>query len=162
MAELREAFEQLGFESVTTYIQSGNVLFRTKEPAKSLTLKIENFLSKKFRYQSSVVVISLQQLEKIIEQAPKGFGQKADSYRYDVIFIKKPTTVKEVLKIIEIKEGVDQVFSGSTAIYFSRLIKKTAQSRLSRVVQQPLYQQMTIRNWNTTTKLAKKAHHLAD
>jgi uncharacterized protein (DUF1697 family) len=38
-------------------------------------------------------------------------------------------------------------------LYFSRLISRAAQSRLSRVVGTPAYQNMTIRNWNTTAKL---------
>jgi uncharacterized protein (DUF1697 family) len=38
-------------------------------------------------------------------------------------------------------------------IYFSRLIAKAPQSRLARIMQVPVYQNMTIRNWNTTTKL---------
>ena len=38
-------------------------------------------------------------------------------------------------------------------LYFSRLISKAVQTRLSRVVSMPIYQSMTIRNWNTTTKL---------
>jgi uncharacterized protein (DUF1697 family) len=38
-------------------------------------------------------------------------------------------------------------------IYFSRLIRKASQSRLSRIVGLPIYKNMTIRNWNTATKL---------
>jgi len=32
-------------------------------------------------------------------------------------------------------------------------LKKASQSYLTRVIQLPIYQSMTIRNWNTTTKL---------
>jgi uncharacterized protein (DUF1697 family) len=47
------------------------------------------------------------------------------------------------------------VFPGEGVLYFSRLTRKAAQSQLSRVITTPAYQQMTIRNWNTTSKLAK-------
>jgi uncharacterized protein (DUF1697 family) len=40
-------------------------------------------------------------------------------------------------------------------VYFSRLTSRATQSRLSRIISLPIYQQMTIRNWNTTTKLAE-------
>jgi len=53
------------------------------------------------------------------------------------------------------KPGVDQAHAGVGVLYFSRLISKASQSRLSRIVSLPVYQSMTIRNWNTTTALLK-------
>jgi hypothetical protein len=38
-------------------------------------------------------------------------------------------------------------------LYCSRLIKKAAQSRMARIIQAPIYSNMTIRSWNTTTSL---------
>jgi uncharacterized protein (DUF1697 family) len=40
-------------------------------------------------------------------------------------------------------------------LYFSRLISRASQSHLSKIVTIPEYQRMTIRNWNTTTKLLR-------
>ena len=57
------------------------------------------------------------------------------------------------MKSIRTKIGVDQAFAGKGVLYFSRLIRKASQSYLTRVIQLPIYQSMTIRNWNTTTKL---------
>jgi uncharacterized protein (DUF1697 family) len=57
------------------------------------------------------------------------------------------------MKSVPMKEGVDRGWIGSGVLYFSRLDSRASQSRLSRVVSMPIYQQMTIRNWNTTTKL---------
>lgn len=45
------------------------------------------------------------------------------------------------------------ISAGEAVLYFSRLISKVAQSHLNRVVTKPAYQNMTIRNWNTTSKL---------
>jgi uncharacterized protein (DUF1697 family) len=54
---------------------------------------------------------------------------------------------------VSARPGVDRVFAGDGVLYFSRLISRAAQSHLSRVVGAPAYQNMTIRNWNTTVKL---------
>ena len=51
------------------------------------------------------------------------------------------------------KEGVDTVWPGAGVIYSQRLSAKRTQSRLNRVMSSPAYKSMTIRNWNTTTKL---------
>jgi uncharacterized protein (DUF1697 family) len=88
-----------------------------------------------------------------VEKAPKGFGRAPAAYRYDVIFLKDPLTPAEAMKSVKAKPGVDRVFAGDGVLYFSRLISRAAQSQLSRVVGTPAYQNMTIRNWNTTVKL---------
>ena len=59
MTDLKACFEALGFENVSTYIQSGNVLFSAnKSNQAKLTSRIEEALSKTFNYKSRVVVRS--------------------------------------------------------------------------------------------------------
>ncbi len=92
-------------------------------------------------------------MRAIVDRAPKGFGTQPDQYRYDVIFLKPPLTAKTALKSLSMKEGVDRGWAANGVLYFSRLTSRATSSRLNRVVGLPIYQQMTIRNWNTTTKL---------
>ena len=51
------------------------------------------------------------------------------------------------------KTGVDAAHAGKGVLYFSRLTSRASQSRLNKIISLPIYQSMTIRNWNTTTKL---------
>ena len=154
MTDLKACFESLGFKDVRTYIQSGNVLFRAVGSNQaSLTKRIETALSKSFNYKSRVVVRSQKQMKAIIAKAPKGFGSDQDTYRYDVLFLKDPLTAAKAMKSVFMKEGVDEAYPGKGVLYFSRLDSKAAQSRLNRIASMPVYQNMTIRNWNTTTKL---------
>jgi uncharacterized protein (DUF1697 family) len=154
MPALKACFEAEGLLDVATYIQSGNVLFTAARSSDyALTELLERTLSRKFAYKSRVVVRSFEQMRAVVDGAPKGFGSRPGSYRYDVIFLKHPLTADEALKSVTAKPGVDRVFAGDGALYFSRLISKAAQSQLSRLVGKPAYQNMTIRNWNTTCKL---------
>lgn len=154
MADLKSAFEEMGLLNVITYIQSGNVLFQSDEKDKiKLTDKIEKGLSKTFKYEAKLVIVSYKELKEIINEAPRGFGKDAENYRYDVIFLKEPLTSKEAMKSVRVKEGVDSVHAGKDALYFSRLIAKASSSHLTKIIGKPVYQNMTIRNWNTTTKL---------
>jgi uncharacterized protein (DUF1697 family) len=57
------------------------------------------------------------------------------------------------LKSVPTRPGVDEARAGAGVLYFSRLTSKAEQSMLPRLVSLPIYQNMTIRNWNTTTKL---------
>lgn len=154
MTDLKACFEALGFQAVKTFIQSGNIVFSSDESdADKLTTRIEAALSKTFNYKSKLVLRSLQQMKSIIARAPKGFGTKPAVYRYDVIFLKKPLTPAKAMKSVKAKEGVDEAYAGTGVLYFSRLDSKASQSYLSRIIGLPIYQDMTIRNWNTTTKL---------
>jgi uncharacterized protein (DUF1697 family) len=154
MADLKACFESMGLSDVLTYIQSGNVLFKSAEKDKAkLTKIIEAGLSERFRYEARLVVITHRQLKQTVEEAPRGFGKVPDKFRYDVIFLKEPLTSKEAMKSVSAREGVDNAYTGKDVLYFSRLISRAAQSHLTRIIGLPVYQSMTIRNWNTTTKL---------
>jgi uncharacterized protein (DUF1697 family) len=154
MAALKKCFEEAGFSDVATYIQSGNVLFvASKDDEAQLSARIEQALSRAFSYESRVVVVSHDELKKAVGRAPEGFGKEPERYRYDVIFLRDPLTPREAMKSISTREGVDQVWAGASVLYFSRLIERATQSQLSRIVGLPVYREMTIRNWNTTTKL---------
>ena len=154
MADLKACFESMDFSDVLTYIQSGNVLFKSADKDKvKLTKKIETGLSERFSYEARLVIVTHKQLKQAVEEAPRGFGRDADKFRYDVIFLKEPITPKEAMKSVSTKEGVDNAYTGKNVLYFSRLLSRATQSRLSRIASMPVYQNMTIRNWNTTTKL---------
>lgn len=154
MTELRACFEDMGLRNVATDIQSGNVLFETPEKNREhLTSDIEKTLSKQFNYMSRVVIVSHDELKHAVQRAPKEFGTNPAKYRYDVVFLKAPLTAKQAMKSIKTKAGVDRAFARNGVLYFSRLISRASQSYLTRIIQLPIYQSMTIRNWNTTTKL---------
>ncbi len=148
MADLRSCFEAAGFADVATYIQSGNVLFSaaaTRGPA--LERQLERLLSERFGYAASVVVRTRDELAAVVARAPAGFGAEPDLHRYDVLFLKAPLTAALAMQSVSARAGVDRV------LYFSRLTSRAAQSHLTRLVSQPIYKSLTIRNWNTTTKL---------
>ncbi|HEX6581573.1 MAG TPA: DUF1697 domain-containing protein [Actinomycetota bacterium] len=157
MPALKASFEDAGFGNVSTYIQSGNVVFDTPSSSQEeLTRKVEGIIRKAFaHYDASVVLRSRSQMRAVVQKAPKGFGTEPAKYRYDVVFLKPPLTAKSAIKNIATKEGVDRIWAGTGVLYMSRLDSQATQSRLNRVASLPIYKHMTIRNWNTTTKLAE-------
>jgi uncharacterized protein (DUF1697 family) len=155
MPALKACFEEGGFEDVVTYIQSGNVVFRSSGSGSALARRIEDMLTAAFDYRASVVLRSHEQMRAVVERAPAGFGADPSRYRYDVIFLKQPLTARAALKKVPTRQDVDEVHAGRGVLYFSRLISRAAQSHLSRVVSTPMYQSVTIRNWNTTTRLLR-------
>jgi len=155
MMDLKACFEENKLENVATYIQSGNVLFETANTdSVKLVGKLEKALSKTFSpYKAQIVLYSHAKLRQIVRKAPKGFGSHSQEYRYDVIFLKEPLTASVAMKSVTVKPGVDQAFAGPGVLYFSRLSARASQSHLARIIGLPIYKAMTIRNWNTATKL---------
>ena len=161
MSELRACFEEQGFRDVSTYIQSGNVVFASGSARLAeLVNKVERMLAASFDYEASVAVRSRTQMRAIVDRAPAGFGTDPSRYRSDVIFLKPPLTAQAAMKSVRTRDGVDQASPGTGVLYFSRLTSRASQSLMSRIMGMPIYQSMTIRNWNTTTKLLEMVDSL--
>jgi uncharacterized protein (DUF1697 family) len=153
MADLRAAFEAHGFGDIRTYIQSGNVLFTTSDPARSLEDDVEGFLERRFGVPLVVVVRSHAQLRSVVAKAPAGFGTQPAMFHSDAVFLKAPLTAAKAMQVVKRREGVDEATPGTGVIYFSRLSAQRTKSRMSAIVGTPEYQLMTIRSWATTTKV---------
>ena len=156
MEELKKTFEEFGFTGVRTYIASGNVIFDSPgKDREKLARSIEKKLSEKYKTELKLVITGSVELKKIVEQAPKNFGKESKLRRYDVWFLREALTVKEVLEQIKPLEGVDTISGGKGVVYASRLISMAGKSHLLRVNQMPIYQNLTVRSWNTVVKLLK-------
>lgn len=153
MADLRAVFQDGGYDSVSTYIQSGNVLFTSGAPRRVLEANLESMLERDLGRQVMVVVRSRQQVRNVVARAPEGFGAEPDAYKYDVMFLKAPLTPAQVMAVLDLREGIDRALPGPGIVYFSRDAVQLTKSRMSRITKTPVYQRMTIRNWRTTTRL---------
>jgi uncharacterized protein (DUF1697 family) len=155
MTDLKHHLEALGFSNVVTYIQSGNVILQTELPAGDVEQSIQGMLPQRFTLDSpliKVLVVSFRQLQFIIDHKPPGFGEDPETYHSDVIFL-MDITPEAALKVFSPRDGVDNVWKGREVIYSQRLSAQRTKSRLGKIVGTPAYKSMTIRNWNTTTKL---------
>jgi uncharacterized protein (DUF1697 family) len=156
MAALKSCFEQQRLRDVSTYIQSGNVIFTAGHTdSEELTRRLERALARMFGFAIPVVTRSADEICRVVERAPMGFGADPDTHRYDVFFLKSPVTVDEGMKGVTTTPGVDRVWPGEGVVYFSRLIARAKESQISRIMTRPVYRSMTIRNWNTTRKLSQ-------
>ncbi|MBB4237511.1 DUF1697 domain-containing protein [Rhizobium esperanzae] len=70
MADLKAICEDLGFTDVKTYIQSGNVLFRSNETETAVEEKLDEALGQKMGKRPGVMVRSRKELEAIAAGAP--------------------------------------------------------------------------------------------
>lgn len=155
MTELKKCLEGIGFFDVSTYIVSGNVVLTSGRNADEIALQIETALPKAFKLDSAlirVLVLTRDQLQAVVGDRPKGFGDQPDKYHSDAIFL-MGIEAAEAMPIFNPREGVDRVWPGNGVVYSERLSAQRTKSRLSSMMTSPLYKSMTIRSWSTTVKL---------
>ncbi len=155
MAGLRKCLEKLGFSNVLTYIASGNVILESDKHADEIKAQIEEALPKNFKLDNElikVLVLTRNQLQAVIDNKPEGFGEQPEKYHSDAIFLMGIDSA-EAMSVFDPREGVDKVWPGDGVIYSQRLSSQRTKSRLGKIVATPAYKSMTIRSWNTTTKL---------
>src|ERR1051326_6497027 len=109
MRELKESFEEAGFTQVSTYINSGNVIFTTKETdARKLERKLEQMLLKDFDLDAKVVVRSLSEMEQLVANLPASWNGDPD-WRYNVIFLRHTIDSQNILDELAPKIETEQV-----------------------------------------------------
>jgi len=162
MKSLKTSFEKLGFSNVSTYINSGNILFKTKEPdARKLETKIEAMLSREYKLGCKVVVRSFSEMASLIQNLPKGWDGDKD-WKYNVIFLRHSIDSEEVLERLGPKPEIEKVvYYPGTLLWSARIsdLKRTSMDRLS---SQKLFQDMTVRNTNTTRKLYELMNKMSE
>ena len=151
---LSECFEDLGFTNVRTYIQSGNILFRSDETSvKKLTHAIEDGLSKQFSYRAQAVVLPRKRYHSAIQAAPEDWG-KDDRQKHNALFTLSSITPKRVLSQLPApKTDIETVTTGPGVIFWSASKKHLTKTTMMKLAAAPAYQQMTVRNHNTVFKL---------
>ena len=155
MTGLKKVLEELGFSNVSTYIASGNVILKSDKHAEAIQAQLEAALPARFKLDSElikVLVLTRNQLRAVIDNKPEGFGEQPEKYHSDAIFLMGIDSA-QAMPGFDPREGVDTVWAGDGVIYSQRLSAQRTKSRLNKIMATPAYQSMTIRNWNTTTKL---------
>src|ERR1039457_7580225 len=88
MEALRQLFAGLGFFNVQTYIQSGNVIFQSKDANRhKLETLISNAILKKYNFDIPVLIKELEELRQIILSNPFINDKKKDLTHLHVTFL---------------------------------------------------------------------------
>jgi uncharacterized protein (DUF1697 family) len=157
METLRRVLGELGFSEVSTFIASGNVILKSDQRADKIKARIEEALPRSFKLDSQIVkvlVLTRRQLQAVVDNKPRGFGEQPAKYHSDAIFL-MGMDARQAIQVFNPREGVDRVWPGVGVIYSQRLSSQRTRSRLSKIMGTLAYQNMTIRNWNTTTTLCE-------
>jgi uncharacterized protein (DUF1697 family) len=153
MPQLKVLFEQLGFEQVKTYINSGNVVFSdaTHKPAQIEKL-IEAGIAKELGLNIHVIVRDIINIKSLNQSIPAHWVNDAQQ-KTDVIFLWQDIDSPDVLQDIKFNPAVETVKYYNGALVWNVARKHTHPGSLIQLAKLSKYKQMTVRNINTVRKL---------
>lgn len=153
MSSLKGSFERMGFGDVATYINSGNVLFTAKEgDARKLERKVERMLSSEYRLECKVVVRSYHEMADLVESLPADWAGDG-GWRHNVIFLRHAIDSEKVLDGLKPQSGIERVLYRPGTLLWSARAGDITRTAWAKLPGQKVYQDMTVRNLNTTRKL---------
>lgn len=151
MADLRACLDKAGLQNVTTLLQSGNVVFESDLPPDDLKKLIETTLTETFDYPAKVQVMSLERLQKIVNEYPFG---TADNQQHDyVIFIENGLEDTLLAEDYSLAVG-EKVQAGAGVVYWRVDKGSTLKSDFVKVLAKTEYKEFnTNRNIKTLRKM---------
>lgn len=155
MRELKATFEESGMSDVSTYINSGNVVFRdNRRKPPRITSVLEKSIEAGIGLPIKVLVRDLPAIRKVVKSLPGTWTTDA-TMRCDVMFLWEGFDRKDILAELQVKPEIEDVVYVPGAIIWRIDRSNQNKSRMTKVVGTDLYKGMTIRNSNTVRKLAE-------
>jgi len=151
MRKLKVVFEGLGFQNVSTYINSGNVIFETNKT--ELASIIERTFHKNFNFPIRVVVRDASNLQKLCAALPAHFTNNTDQ-KTDILFLLDPYNNKKSINLIKATD-VDTLIYVPGAIIWNVSRANYHKSGIRKFLGSDIYKHMTARNTNTVRKIAE-------
>lgn len=162
MSALKKSFAAMGFPHVSTYINSGNIIFTAKEnDVRKLEQKIEQMLSQEYQLDSKVVLRSLAEMEKLVQSMPRTWTGDPN-WRYNVIFLRHTIDSRKILDELVVKDDIEQVLYCPGALLWWAQVSDLTRTNMIKLASRKIYQDMTIRNLNTTRKLCELMKKVAE
>jgi uncharacterized protein (DUF1697 family) len=163
MDALRRLCESAGLENPRTYVQSGNVLFRTtRRDLRKLAKDLENCIEKSSGFRTDVILRTSSQLREVVAANPFADRVGIEPAKLLVVFLATalPKAVREQVQAIKTNPEELRVTEQELYIYFPEGIGR------SKLQLKPIEKQMriagTARNWNTVTKLLALAEEMEE
>jgi uncharacterized protein (DUF1697 family) len=161
MVDLRKVLEKAGLKQIQTYIQSGNVIFRT-EPShpRDLAIKIETEIQKHWGFQVPIIVLGHEELSHILADNP--FQHIGDPALLHITFLSEVPQAGYSVNIASVKYPPDAFEIKGRAIYLYCPAGYGKTKFNTAFFENKLKVSATTRNLNTSISLAEIAKKLTE
>jgi uncharacterized protein (DUF1697 family) len=150
MPKLKAAFEREGFTKVSTYINSGNVIFESVTPP--IASHIEKMIEDDFGLPVKVLIRDKDELEAVTKALPEQW-QNNDSMKCDVMFLWEEVDNPAVLAQLPTDPNLEDIVYIPGAVIWRVDRVHQPKSKMDKIIGTNIYKKMTARNCNTVRKL---------
>lgn len=155
MDELKKICALPGMKNISTYIQSGNLLFESTAKKEELRKKLEATLKKKLGYEVIVLLKSEADIEQIIAENP--FAKKMKDKALYVTMMDQEAKPELIKTLDAYKASTEEIKFIGTNAYFLCGAKSYGETKLSNSsIEKKLKVNATTRNWATMNKVIGK------
>lgn len=156
MSELKLELENNKYKNVTTYLNSGNVIFESNIDNKETIMKdIYKIINNKFNLEIPVFIITVSELEDLLSNNPDWWGTANKEVYDNLIFIIPPTKYEEVYNTIgNPKEDIEKIKEYNNYIFWSFDLNNYRKSNWwIKTASTDIKDKITIRTANTMKKV---------
>lgn len=152
MKKLKAVFESLSCSNVSTYINSGNVIFETTESYDAICQKLKALFKKEFGFEIPTLVKSATEMAQIAKAIPSNWKNDTEQ-RTDVAYLFPEIDSKKTIEDLPLNKEFVNIRYVKGALIWNIDRKNYAKSRLNKLIGHKLYKFMTMRNVNTARYL---------
>jgi len=157
MADMKALFEKLGFTNITTYIQTGNVIFESKKSEDNLTLAqcIQNAILETYQFEVPVMIRSLSEWEQAISDNPFFKDKSIAIGRLHLTLLDESPEADRLAFLKKMDFGFDQFEIIGKHVFICCAEKYSDTKLTNGLFEKKLKCKATTRNWKTVLKLSE-------
>jgi len=161
MSALRALYESLKLEDPRTYVQSGNVIFRSKEKiSPALAKKIQNAIERKFKCCPEVILRTTDELRSAIAATPFPASRGLEPGKILITFLNAEPGPEAQTTLLKLKKHPEEIHLKGRELYIY-FPNGAGRSKLPwSTIAEALKTQGTARNWNSVTKMLEIAEEM--
>lgn len=158
MERLRELFRELGFSSVRSYIQTGNVFFETTDSNRAaLTRKIEQHLYKALGYEVPTFLRTISEVEHALRLDPFKHLEATTDTRFLITFIPRPLPDDFKLPLVSPKHDFEILQATSGEVFIVMRLVNGRPGNPAAFIEKTCKVKTTTRFFGTTAKMLQAA-----
>ncbi len=156
MDALRIAMDNIGFQSIKTYIQSGNICFESNlKDNLEIAAKLKDGIEKNFQLTIPVLVFKEEEFDEIVNENPFMKQSNFDTKFMHITFLESEIDSNLIPQLVDKCSESEQLFCQGKAVYLY-LPTGYGNTKLSNnFIEKKLKNLATTRNWNTCLELQK-------
>ena len=161
METLRALYESIELRDPQTYVQSGNVIFKTEERNLArLVMRIEVAIERRFGIRTTVIMRTSSEMKGVIARNPFASRRDIDPRKLLVLFLASDPSQEARNNLLQMKADPEELRIGERELYIY-YPNGMARPKLSpALMEKTLKIRATGRNWNSVTKLLETAERL--